>query len=76
MQKDEEYLNRILELIPDAYLHHEHRSRNLDVLYQEEIASNEELRRSFLRNVPDDEIVGEYNRRGLGPSSSRTRRKA
>jgi hypothetical protein len=73
IQKDRELVRRLLDGIPDAFLHEEHRQRNLAWLYREDMIASEELLRAFLQRVPDKEIVLEYKRRGLGPSSSRSR---
>jgi hypothetical protein len=72
-QKDREYMRRLLDGVPDWLLHEEHRHRNLASLYHEDMVASEDQLRAFLQKVPDKEIVLEYKRRGLGPSSSRSR---
>jgi len=72
-QKDREFVRRLLDGIPVGFLHEEHRQRNLAWLYHEDMVASEEQLRAFLQKVPDKEIVLEYKRRGLGPSSSRSR---
>lgn len=71
--KDAEYARAFLDSIPDYYLHEQHRQRNLAWLYHEDMIASEEQLRAFLPKVPDKEIILEYKRRGLGPSSSRSR---